>query len=117
MATILTKRAVDALAPGDKPYFVYDAKLPGFGVRVMPTGAKTFILEYRPGAGGRSVTKRRLTIGRFGVLSAEQARKAAQNALARVRLGADPHGEKGAPAGGALPFGAYRRLPRGSRQS
>jgi hypothetical protein len=87
VATFLTKRAVDALAPGDKPFFVYDAKLSGFGVRVMPSGLKTFVLEYRPGAGGRSVTKRRLTIGRHGKMTAEQARQAALDALAHIRLG------------------------------
>lgn len=38
----------------------------------MPTGAKTFILEYRPGAGGRGVAKRRLTIGHYGEMTVEQ---------------------------------------------
>jgi integrase len=92
--TISGKRAVDALEPRDKPYIVFDGHLPGFGVRVMPSGLKTFILDYRPGAGGRSVTKRRLTLGRYGPMTAEQARKAALDALAHIRLGADPHAEK-----------------------
>jgi hypothetical protein len=35
-----------------KPYVAFDADVKGFGCRVMPSGAKTFILEYRPGAGG-----------------------------------------------------------------
>ena len=37
----LTKRSVEALQPGSKDYFVWDAETPGFGVRVMPSGAKT----------------------------------------------------------------------------
>jgi hypothetical protein len=94
-ATRLTKRTLDALEPRDKPFIAFDAEMKGFGVRVMPTGAKTFILEYRPGAGGRSVAKRRLTLGRYGgAMTLDQARKAAMTALARVRLGADPQAEK-----------------------
>jgi len=94
VVTISGKRAVDALEPRERPYIVFDGQLPGFGVRVMPSGLKTFILDYRPGAGGRSVAKRRLTLGRYGPMSAEQARKAALDAMAHIRLGADPHGDK-----------------------
>jgi integrase len=62
----------------------------------MPTGVKTFIFEYRPGAGGRGVAKRRLTLGRYGgAMTVDQARKAAQTASATVRLGSDPAAEKG----------------------
>jgi Arm DNA-binding domain len=57
----LTKRTVDALTPRNRPFIAFDADLKGFGLRVMPTGSKTFILEYRPGAGGRGVAKRRLS--------------------------------------------------------
>jgi hypothetical protein len=51
----VTKRTVDALPARAKPYVAFDADVKGFGVRVMPSGAKTFVLEYRPGAGGRAV--------------------------------------------------------------
>jgi integrase len=94
VVTISGKRAVDALEPRERPYIVFDGNLPGFGVRVMPSGLKTFVVDYRPGAGGRGVAKRRLTLGRYGPMTAEQARKAAQNALAHIRLGQDPQGEK-----------------------
>jgi hypothetical protein len=67
----LTKRTADALKPSAKPYISFDSGIPGFGVRVMPSGVKTFILEYRPHGGGRGVSKKRLTIGRHGVLTAE----------------------------------------------
>ena len=53
----ITKRVVDALPARVKPYIAFDADVKGFGVRVMPSGAKTFVLEYRPGAGGRAETK------------------------------------------------------------
>jgi integrase len=55
---------------------------------------KSFIIEYRPHGGGRGVATRRLTLGALGALTPEQARRAAQEALARIRLGDDPQGEK-----------------------
>ncbi|HXZ16792.1 MAG TPA: Arm DNA-binding domain-containing protein, partial [Roseiarcus sp.] len=58
----LTKRAVDALAPDAKSFIAYDQDLAGFGVRVMPTGVKSWVVEYRPHGGGRGVAKRRVTI-------------------------------------------------------
>jgi hypothetical protein len=50
VVTILGKRAVDALEPRGKPCTVYDGKVPGFGARIMPSGLKVFILDYRPAA-------------------------------------------------------------------
>jgi integrase len=94
VATKLTKRTLDALEPRKKPFIVFDGGVPGFGVRVMPSGARSFIVEYRPGAGGRSVAKRRLTLGRSGAMTLDQARTAALNALAHIRLGSDPQAEK-----------------------
>lgn len=90
----LSKRTVDALPPRDKAFIAFDDDVKGFGVRVMPSGSKSFVLEYRPGAGGRGVAKRRLTLGRCGSMTVEQARKAALDALAHIRLGSDPHAAK-----------------------
>jgi integrase len=90
----ITKRTVDSARPRDKPFIIFDAAVKGFGVRVMPTGARSFVLEYRPGAGGRGVAKRRLTLGRYGAMTVDQARTAALNALAHIRLGSDPQAEK-----------------------
>jgi len=90
----ITKRAVDALAPQAKPFVAFDCDLAGFGVRVMPSGAMSYVVEYRPHGGGRGVAKRRVTIGKVGALTPEQARKAAADMLAKVRLGADPAAEK-----------------------
>ncbi len=86
----ITKRAIDALAPDAKPFVAFDSDLAGFGVRVMPSGAMSYVVEYRPHGGGRGVSKRRLTIGRVGVLTPDQARRAAADTLAKVRLGGDP---------------------------
>ena len=86
----LSKRIVDQLEPGPKPYFVYDEELTGFGVRVGPSGAKSWFIEYRPGAGGRNAPKRRVTLGPTSKFMPDQARRQAQDDLARVRLGSDP---------------------------
>jgi len=97
----ISKRAVDALKPREAAYIVFDADIKGLGVRVAPGGAKTFILEYRPGTGGRGVAKKRLTLGHYGAMTAEQAREAALDALARIRLATPTHRPK--KAASALP--------------
>jgi integrase len=82
----LTKRTVDATDKAAHDVFVWDDELPGFGLRVKPSGAKSFIIQYR-NANGRS---RRLTVGRYGVLTVEEGRRQAKIALADVVKGADP---------------------------
>ena len=82
----LNKRTVDAARANGADYFVWDGELPGFGLRAKTSGAKSFVLQYR-NANGRS---RRLTLGRYGVLTVEEARKAARIALAEVSKGGDP---------------------------
>ncbi len=82
----LTKRTVDAARKAASDVFLWDDEIPGFGLRVKPSGAKSFIVQYR-NANGRS---RRLTVGRYGVLTVEEGRKAARLALAEVVKGADP---------------------------
>jgi integrase len=88
--TKLGRRALASLPAVSKPTTYYDTDLTGFGLKVMPSGASSWIVEYRPGAGGRGVSKRRLVIGSPKTLTPEQARKAAADLLARVRLGEDP---------------------------
>jgi integrase len=91
----LAKRTVDALKPREKAYIAFDSELHGFGVRVMPSGHKSFVVEYRPHGGGRGVASRRFVLGALGALTPDQARRAAQETLARIRLGHDPQAEKG----------------------
>lgn len=85
----LTKRSVEALTVAEKDYPVWDSELPGFGVRVYPSGRKTYIVQYRVGR-----RTRRTTIGRHGVLTAEEARKEARRLLGTVACGEDPSAEK-----------------------
>ena len=82
----ITKRVVDAVRPSGKEAFLWDDETPGFGLRVKLTGAKSFIIQYR-NAQGRS---RRLTLGRYGVLTVEEARRTARLSLAAVLKGEDP---------------------------
>ena len=76
----ITKRTVDAAAPTDRDRFVWDDELPGFGLRVWPSGRKTFLAQYRVGGGGRS-KQRRFTIGTYPLLTA------AALATERIKLG------------------------------
>ncbi len=92
----LSKRSIDALSPAAKPYIVFDADLKGFGVRVYPSGLKSYLVEYRPGAGGRGTAKRRVAIGATTTLTPDEARSAARDYLAKVRLGSDPAAERSA---------------------
>lgn len=89
----LTKRAVDAIEPADKLCYYFDAELAGFFLRVMPTGAKTWGLQYRAGS-GRGAAKRRITISAFGKLTPDEARAAARKLLASVAHGEDPAAQK-----------------------
>ena len=90
----LTKRAVDGIGTVATRTFWFDSDLKGFGLIAMPSGAKTWIVEYRAGAGGRSAAKRRVTLGKVGTLTPDQARALAKDILARVHAGEDPATEK-----------------------
>jgi integrase len=90
----LTRQPLANLQPRSKPYIEYDADLSGFGVAVYPSGIKSWVCEYRPYGGGRGVAKKRVTLGKTSQLTPDQARKAAAEMLAVVRLGRDPAQEK-----------------------
>ena len=85
----LTKRSIEALAPREIDYIAWDNDVPGFGVRVMPSGRKSFVLQYR--AGRRS---RRMVLGYVGIVTPEQARTMAIHHLSALRQGVDPLGER-----------------------
>jgi integrase len=81
----LTTSSLNRLVATDRRYNVFDAALPAFGVRVEPSGRKTFQLWYR--VEGRL---RAATIGRYGVLTLDEARKKAREILVEAGNGSDP---------------------------
>lgn len=89
----LTKRTVDAARPTDKRYHVWDSGLRGFGLRIEPSGIKTFVTKYRVNGGGRNAPQRIQTVGRYGILTPEEARRRAKAILGSVAAGADPVGD------------------------
>jgi integrase len=87
----LTKKIVDALQhEPDRDVFAWDAEVRGFGVRLKPSGTRTFLIQYR-NAERRS---RRFVIGQYGILTVELARDLARKKLASVIDGGDPAAER-----------------------
>ena len=82
----LTKRAIDGFEYAGGWDVRWDAEVPGFGLRIYPTGKKAFVLSYR--AQGR---KRLMVLGRYGAdLTLGQARDKARKERVKVKEGADP---------------------------
>jgi integrase len=90
----ITKRVVDGAEVREKRYTLFDSEVKGFGLRIYPSGQKTYVFEYRPGAGGRSETKKRATIGSATEFTPDEARKLADKLRASVKVGVDPQGDK-----------------------
>ena len=89
----LTKRLVESLNPQEKRYVIWDTLVPGFGIRVSPSGKLTYILKYRLG-GGRAAKQRWLTLGTHGAVTVDEARSLAGTRSAEVVKGGDPSGER-----------------------
>ena len=85
----LTDRTLKALKPA-KPgqrYELWDAVVPGFGIRVTDKGRRTFVLAARfPGS--KNPTRR--AIGEYGAITLEKARTKARYWLELLRKGTDP---------------------------
>jgi integrase len=86
----LTKKTIDAIKPAEREALLWDDALPGFGLRVKPSGVKSFVLQYL----NRQGRSRRLTLGRYGEITAEQARQKASALRQQVRDGSDPAEER-----------------------
>jgi integrase len=81
----ITKRIVEAAEPREKDYIIFDSDLPGFGVRILPSGKRSYMVQYRAGR-----TFRRMSLGMHGILTTEKARAEAMKVLAAVQDGNDP---------------------------
>lgn len=87
----ISKQIVDAARSKRADYFLWDAEIKGFGLKVLTTGVKSYVFQYRT-AEGRS---RRATIGKHSeTMTAEQARKKAKDMRHAVEDGLDPLGAK-----------------------
>ena len=84
----MTKSIVEKLEPGAADILVWDSELAGFGVRVKPSGAKSYVVQYRNRRTGAS---RRRTLGPHGqLLSFHKAKEHARILLADALKGNDP---------------------------
>jgi len=87
----LTKKMiVDAQSVRGQVIFLWDKELRGFGCKIEGAGTKSFVLQYR----NSEKRKRRIVLGRFGVMTVEQARDEARIKLGDVAKGIDPADEK-----------------------
>ena len=84
----ISRRTVEALKV-EKDTIFWDSELAGFGVRVHPTGRKVYIVQTR--ADGNAA--KRVTVGRHGVITPEEARRRAALIIARIKAGEDPFPE------------------------
>ena len=83
-----TKRSIEALPYAEdrkRPRVIFDSELPGFGIRV---GLRSRTYFVQRDVGGKTV---KLTLGRHGVITAEQARRDAQQMLAKLAAGENPN--------------------------
>jgi len=88
--TKITKTVVDTLKPGEKERIVWDSQLTGFGVRVLPSGRKTYVIQYR----NQNRRERKMSLGKHGVVTTEEARRKARQLLASISIGDDPAAER-----------------------
>ena len=79
-------RLTDALAlaaqPRKREFAIHDETLRGFMLRVQPGGSRSWALRFR-----RDGKPRRVTLGKVGMMNADQARAAALTLLAREKSG------------------------------
>ena len=81
----LNESRIEALRPRRSPYDVRDAELKGFGIRVLPTGAKRFFIHSQHE--GRRIWK---TVGDAAGIDLEEARRQAAELLAAIRRDETP---------------------------
>ena len=105
----ITKTGVDALIADAKAaqttIFLWDDALAGFGAKAMSSGACSYVVQYR--LGGRGTPTKRLTLGKHGKLTPQQARDFAKEKLGEILKGIDvaEHRKENREKLGGLCFG------------
>ena len=95
----LTARTVADAPLERKRYILWDETLTGFGVRVSPTGRRSFIVQFRTAAPGRATANRKQVLGHFPTMPVHTARRRAREVLRSAAL--SPQGNQ--DTGGAAP--------------
>jgi len=92
----LTESAIaKATVPrGKAKHWLWDSQVKGLGVRVLPSGSKTFWFMYRPRGAGRSANSRMVKINTFGTISLADARNTARDLAGQVSRKEDPAAER-----------------------
>lgn len=83
----LTEEVAQTAQPRQSEYTIWHDNIPGFGLRVRPSGHRSYILMYRV---PKNRKQRKLSLGRAGVISLEEATEFARRLLRMVMAGHDP---------------------------
>ncbi len=87
----ITKRFVESITPSiEKPLIYWDTEIKGFGLVILPSGRRTYCIQYR----NADRIKKRLKIGIHGQITTEEARILARKQLSQVVYGGDPMEQK-----------------------
>ena len=82
----LTKKFIESVAPTDRDQYLWDQTIPGFGVRIFPSGKRSYVVQYRM----KGTRQRKRTLGHHGVVTLERAKVLARQWLAEVSQGGGP---------------------------
>ncbi|MCB9875937.1 MAG: tyrosine-type recombinase/integrase [Planctomycetaceae bacterium] len=96
----LTKASIERAkyeGDGNERCVKWDDDLPGFGVRVYPSGRKAFVLSYRNAEGRKRLT----TLGTFGPVTLHEAKARARRFMGEIIEGDDPQANREHKRGGA----------------
>ena len=93
MAKRFTDVQIKGLKPTNKRAILFEDGGKGFGLRIEPSGRKSFFLEYRFGE-AEERRNRVLTIGKFPTVSLTKARSIASQSLSKIEQDIDPATQK-----------------------
>ncbi|SIT82441.1 Integrase [Yoonia rosea] len=86
----LSAKFINSLVAGDRDYWIAEETFPKLKLKVTPLGNRSFVLRYRNAQG----TERKLKLGDFPDINADQARQLASRYAAEVASGGDPAAQK-----------------------